>query len=37
MEATEQPATSIEAVATAMVEGCSVIAATLFASAAMSF
>ena len=37
LEATEQPAASIGALATAIVEGCSAMAATLFASAAMSF
>ena len=37
LEATEQSVASIGAVATAIVEGCSAIAATLFASAAMSF
>ena len=37
LEATEQPAASIGALATAIVEGCSAMAATLFASTAMSF
>ena len=37
LEATEQPVASIGALATAIVDGCSAMAATLFASAAIAF
>ena len=37
LEATEQPVASIGALATAIVDGCSAMAATLFASAAVAF